>query len=109
MLQILLFYQTDNLIFSEIFEQHLERLETVLKRLAETGLRMKLQKCTFLQQSLYFVGHQVSREGVGTHPTKVSAVKNGKVLTSVKELQSFLGFGSYYRRFICGFSQIATA
>lgn len=81
----------------------------MLKRLAEAGFKMKPQKYTFLQQSLYFVGHQVSSEGVGTDPTKVSAVKNRKVLTSVKELQSFLGFCSYYRRFIRGFSLIATA
>lgn len=109
MFQILLFYLDDNLFFSDTFEQHLERLESVLKRLAETGLKMKLQKYTFLQQSLYFVGHQLSSEGIGTDPTKVSAFKNGKVLTSLKELQSLLGFYSYYRRFIRGLSQIATA
>lgn len=105
--QILLVYLDDILVFSETFEQHLKRLETVLKRLAETGLKVKLQKCAFLQQSVKFLGHQVSAEGVGTDPSKVSAVKNWKVPTTVKELQSFLGFCSYYRRFIRGFSQVA--
>lgn len=105
--RILLVYLDDILVFSETFEQHLERLETVLKRLAETGLKVKLQKCAFLQQSVKFLGHQVSAEGVGTDPSKVSAVKNWKVPTTVKELQSFLGFCGYYRRLIRGFSQIA--
>ncbi|KAI3351186.1 hypothetical protein L3Q82_005611 [Scortum barcoo] len=105
--QILLVYLDDILVFSETFEQHLERLETVFKRLAETGLKIKLQKCAFLQQSVKFLGHQVSAEGVGTDPSKISAVKDWRVPTTAKELQSFLGFCSYYRRFICGFSQIA--
>lgn len=105
--QILLVYLDDILVFSETFEQHLERLETVFRRLAETGLKIKLQKCAFLQQSVKFLGHHVSAEGVGTDPSKISAVKDWRVPNTVKELQSFLGFCSYYRRFICGFSQIA--
>lgn len=105
--QILLVYLDDILVFSETFEQQLERLETVLKRLADTGLKVKLQRCAFLQQSVKFLGHQISAEGVGMDPSKVSAVKNWKVPTTSKELQSFLGFCSYYRRFIQGFSQIA--
>ena len=49
-----------------------------------------------------FLGHQVSAEGVGTDPSKVSAVKNWKVPTTVEELQWFIGFCSYY-----SFSQVA--
>lgn len=94
-------------MFSDTFKQHLERLETVFQRLAETGLKVKFRKCAFLQQSVKFLGHQVSAEGAGTDPSKVSAVKNWKVPTTAKELQSFLGFCSYYRIFIHGFSQIA--
>ena len=105
--QILLVYLDDIIVFSETFEQYLQRLETVLKRLAETGLKVKQQKCEFLQLSVKFLGHQVSAEGVGTDSSKVSAVKNWKVPTTVKELQSFIGFCSYYRRFIKGFSQVA--
>ncbi len=57
-------FEDDILFFSETFEQHLERLETVFKMLAETGLRIKSQKCAFLQQSVKFLGHQVSAEGM---------------------------------------------
>lgn len=52
-----------------------------------------------------FLGHQVSAKGVGTDPSKVSAVRDWKVPATVKELQAFLGFCSYYQRFIRGFSQ----
>lgn len=74
--QILLVYLDDILVFSDTFKQHLETLETVFQRLAETGLKVKLKKCAFLQQSVKFLGHQMSAEGVGTDPSKVSAVKN---------------------------------
>ncbi|KAJ8381162.1 hypothetical protein SKAU_G00019400 [Synaphobranchus kaupii] len=105
--QIILVYLDDILVFSQTFEDHLDRLEAVLKRLAETGLKVKLQKCDFLQETVRFLGHQVSADGVGTDPSKVSAVSGWKVPNTVKELRSFLGFCSYYRRFIQGFSQIA--
>lgn len=98
----------DILVFSESFEQHLYRLETVVRRLGETGLKLKLQNCAFLQGNVKFLGHQVSAAGVGTDEAKFSAVKDWVVPTNVKELQSFLSFGGYYRCFIRGFSHILT-
>lgn len=105
--QIVLIYLDDLLVFSPTFHDHLARLETVLKRLRETGLKAKMEKCHFLQPEVRFLGHQVSAQGIGTDPDKISAVKQWPVPNNVKELRSFLGFCSYYRRFIKGFSQIA--
>ncbi|KAL1249465.1 hypothetical protein QQF64_020470 [Cirrhinus molitorella] len=105
--QVLIVYLDDILLFSQTFEEHLERLEMVLKRLAETGLKVKLAKCCFLQDSVRFLGHQVSAQGISPDPDKVAAVSNWKIPETVKELRSFLGFCSYYRKFIEGFSKIA--
>ncbi len=105
--QVLIVYLDDILLFSKTFEEHLERLEMVLKRLAETGLKVKLGKCCFLQDSVRFLGHQVSVQGISPDPGKVAAVSNWKIPETVKELRSFLGFCSYYRKFIEGFSKIA--
>ncbi|XP_029902664.1 uncharacterized protein LOC115355879 [Myripristis murdjan] len=105
--QIVLVYLDDLLVFSSTFSDHLVRLETVLKRLRKTGLKVKMEKCHFLQPEVRFLGHQVSAQGIGTDPDKVSAVKQWPIPRTVKELRSFLGFCSYYRRFIEGFSQIA--
>lgn len=74
--QILVVYLDDILVFSESFEQHLCRIETVLQRLAEAGLKLKLQKCAFLQDTVKFLRHQVSAAGVGTDEAKISAVKD---------------------------------
>lgn len=58
--QIILVYLDDILVYSPTFQKHLQRLEMVLSRLKETGLKVKLEKCHFLQQEVRFLGHQIS-------------------------------------------------
>ncbi len=105
--QMVLVYLDDVLVYSSTFEGHLVRLETVLQRLREAGLKVKVEKCHFLQSEVKFLGHVVSAQGVSTDPDKVSAVNQWPVPNTLKELRSFLGFCSYYRRFIEGFSKVA--
>lgn len=105
--EMVLVYLDDLLVYSSTFESHLARLETVLSRLREAGLKIKVEKCSFLQSEVRFLGHLVSSQGVGPDPDKVSAVQQWPVPRSGKELRSFLGFCSYYRRFIAGFSKVA--
>lgn len=105
--QIVLIYLDDLLVFSSTFQDHIVRLETVLKRLRDTGLKVKVEKCHFLQPKVKFLGHEVSAQGISTDPDKISAVAKWPIPSTVKELRSFLGFCSYYRRFIEGFSQTA--
>lgn len=105
--QIVLVYLDDLLVYSDTFESHLTRLETVFRRLREAGLKIKVEKCHFLQPEVRFLGHLVSAQGIGPDPDKVSAVVQWPVPNTVKELRSFLGFCSYYRRFIAGFSKVA--
>lgn len=59
--QMVLVYLEDLLVYSGTFEGHLARLETVLKRLREAGLKVKVEKCRFLQSEVKFLGHVVSR------------------------------------------------
>ena len=98
--QIMFVYLDDILVYSPTFADHLTRLQTVLQRLRETGLKVKVEKCHFLQSSVRFLVHQISAEGIGTDPDKVAAVKQWPVPSKVKELRSFLGFCSYYRKFL---------
>ena len=71
------------------------------------GLKLKPTKCHFLQKEVTFLGHVVSADGIKTDPEKVRAVKTWPIPVNLKELQSFLGLASYYRKFILGFSSIA--
>lgn len=105
--QSLLLYLDDIVVFSSTVEQHLERLEVVLRRLQEQGLKAKLAKCAFFQREVRYLGHVVSDQGVSTDPSKVEVVANWQVPTTISELRSFLGFASYYRRFVEGFAKLA--
>ena len=105
--QLLLVYMDDIIVFSSSFEAHLERLDKVLTRLEEHGLKIKPSKCQFLRKQVTYLGYRISATGVSTDPDKVTAVKNWEVPNTVKELRSFLGFASYYRRFVKDFSKVA--
>ncbi|MCB4779085.1 MAG: DDE-type integrase/transposase/recombinase, partial [Sulfurovum sp.] len=61
----------------------------------------------FLRRQVHYLGHTISAEGVSCEAGKVEAVKNWPVPATTTALRSFLGFASYYRRFIQGFSKIA--
>ncbi|XP_039528746.1 uncharacterized protein LOC120479938 [Pimephales promelas] len=105
--QSLLLYLDDVIVFSTTIEQHLQRLELVLDRLRQQNLKIKLSKCCFFQPEVRYLGHVVSSTGVSTDPEKISAVAKWNRPQSLQELRSFLGFASYYRRFVKNFSHIA--
>ncbi|KAM9453134.1 uncharacterized protein ACWYII_012370 [Salvelinus alpinus] len=76
-------------------------------RLLEHDLYVKAEKCLFFQQSVSFLGYRISTSGVETESDRISAVRNWPTPTTVKEVQRFLGFANYYRRFIQGFDKVA--
>ncbi|MCG8044577.1 MAG: RNase H-like domain-containing protein [Candidatus Thiodiazotropha endolucinida] len=101
-----LIFLDDILIFSENFEDHLDRLEAVFSRLRQHGLKLKPSKCEFFKTNVKYLGHVVSEEGVRTDPDKIEALASWPAPSNVKELRSFLGFTGYYRRFIRDYAKI---
>ena len=89
----------DILIYSENEEEHVEHLRVVLTRIREHMLYAKFSKCEFWLQKVPFLGHVLSENGISVDPSKVQEVMDWKALTSVHEVQSFLGLAGYYRRF----------
>ncbi|KAL2087982.1 hypothetical protein ACEWY4_016810 [Coilia grayii] len=103
----LLLYLDDIVIFSSSFDTHLQRLRMVLGRLEKYNLKLKLDKCHFFQTEVRYLGHVISPLGVATDPEKIRAVAEWKRPRTVRELWSFLGFASYYRRFVAEFAKHA--
>jgi transposase InsO family protein len=105
--RICLVYIDDIIIFSETVEEHLKQLACVLERLQLAGLKLKPQKCFLLRKRVAYLGHIVSSQGIEPDPKKISAVKDWKAPTTVTEARSFLGFCSYYRRFMPDFAAVS--
>ena len=101
-----LIYLDDIVVFSSTFEEHIERLEAVFRRLQTNNLKLKASKCEFFKREVTYLGHVVSKEGISTDPAKTEAVLNWPVPKTVKEVRMFLGFTGYYRRFVKGYASI---
>ncbi|KAL0199667.1 hypothetical protein M9458_002854, partial [Cirrhinus mrigala] len=100
-------YLDDILIYSKTLEEHTQHVRAVLRRLLAHQLYCKLEKCAFHQHTTTFLGFVISSQGVAMDPQKLEAVRSWPLPTSLKQLQRFLGFANFYRRFIQGFSATA--
>lgn len=94
-------------MFWPSFEIHLLNLRRVFQRVRDARLKLKPEKCKFAHPQVKFLGHVVSEDGLSTDPEKLEKIKNWPIPKSVPELRSFLGLGSYYRRFVQGFAKVA--
>lgn len=93
-------YIDDILIFSDNLHEHKEHVRKVLERLREAGLQADVDKCEFHVTSTKFLGFIIGTEGIAVDPSKIAAVRDWAVPTTVKGVQSFLGFCNFYRRFV---------
>ena len=83
-------------------------MRIVLEMLREKKLYAKFSKCEFWLDSVSFLGHVVSKDGVMVDPSKIEAVKSWVRPTNVTEVRSFVGLAGYYHRFVKGFSSVAS-
>ncbi|MBW0558598.1 hypothetical protein O181_098313 [Austropuccinia psidii MF-1] len=93
----------DTIFQEEILE------DRVLRKCTPINLKISLRKCNFGQQELLALGHKVSGLSLGIDQNKVAAVLQKPVPKSIKEMQSLLGFASYYRNHIKNFARITSS
>jgi hypothetical protein len=101
-------YLDDILIYSQTREEHTSHILQVLDRLEQSHLFVKQSKCVFYQDRVDFLGFIIDREGISMDPDRVKAVQEWPTPESVHDIQVFLGFANFYRRFISGYSRIAS-
>lgn len=100
-------YLDDILVYSRDRATHTQHLRAVLSDLLNARLYAKLEKCDFFREEVEFLGYRI---GVGTlkmDPAKVSTVADWPLPTSVRQVQQFLGFCNFYRRFIPRYAEHA--
>ncbi|SOV04067.1 uncharacterized protein UDID_19529 [Ustilago sp. UG-2017a] len=103
----LIIYLDDLLICSSTLKQHQEHVLAVLARLRQAGLYAKAEKCQFSTSQTEFLGFVVSDQGVAMDPSKTEVITNWPVPKLVHDVQVFLGFCNFYRKFIPQYSQTA--
>ena len=73
---ICLVYIDDLIIFSRTFDEHLQHLDQVFKRLRDANVRLKPSKCHFMKPEVEYLGHVVSAAGLKPNPAKIRAVQD---------------------------------
>jgi len=99
--------------WEKLFKQHLAQVESVLQRLDNAGLRIKLEKCEWFTTTLTVLGFRVKTSldhngSIAMDPAKTEVITNYKPPTNINEIQRFLGMANFYRQFIRRYSQIAS-
>ena len=102
-------YIDDTLVHSRTFEEHVEHVRTVLRRLRENGIKLNASKCSFFQREVTYLGRTITAEGYGPDKSNIQALLELKtnIPQNVGDVRKLLGLLSYYRRYVNNFAKIA--
>lgn len=97
----------DILIYSLNESDHEMHVREVLHRLKKAGLQVDIQKCEFHTKQTKFLGFIIGTDGIRVDPEKIAVVADWEEPSTVRGIQSFLGFCNFYRKFIRDYSRIS--
>lgn len=90
----------DILIHGKTRKEHDLRLDTVLHRIHDSGLKLNREKCEFRKTEIEYFGHSISSEGIRPSSSRVDAIRQMETPTNLTELRRFIGMVNYLGRFI---------
>ena len=99
-------YLDDVLVYSNNKEDHIKHVRKVLNKLHAAKLFLNINKCEFFVNEVKYLGLIITTEGVKMDPKKVQAILNWKTPSNIKDVQAFLNFANFYRKFIAGYSRL---
>ena len=100
-------YLDDVLVFSEIFEQHMQDLQEVFSRFSQAGLKLSPKKCKFAQRECLFLGSQISSAGIHVPEDRLTAGFEYPKPKNAKALKRYLGLMNWFKKFIPNYSAVA--
>lgn len=106
--QFCVVYVDDILIYSNSLEEHYDHVEKVLKKLKEHRLYVAPHKCEFMREVMEFLGFIVNNKGLKINAKNYDVIQKWPIQTHVTDLRSFLGLMQQFRRFIRGYSKVAS-
>ena len=101
-------YLDDILIYSNNMNDHKKHVKEVLKRLQENWLYASPTKCVFHQDRIEFLGFVLGVDGLRMDESKTQTIQNWPTPRRVKDIQFFLGFANFYKRFIDNYTEITS-
>ncbi len=99
-------YLDDILIYSKMRKKHKNHVKLVLSQLREAELQMNIQKCKFNVEETVFLEVIVSELNLRMNLSKVTVIVSWITSINLKEIQDFMRFVNFYRRFIKNFSKL---
>ncbi|GBG59486.1 hypothetical protein CBR_g38511 [Chara braunii] len=100
-------YLDDILAFSKTTREHAEQLAPVLRSLRDSQYKINKEKSSFGFPSVIYLGHVISGDGLAPEAAKIAAIQEWPQPQTVRDVPSFLGLASYYRKFVRNFSAVA--
>ena len=96
----------DDIVTGKFDAEHLQNLERVLAKIQEYGFQVRKEKCSFMQDSVQYLGHVVDKNGINVSPKKIKGIVEMSKPKNQHQLCSFLEIVNHYGKFLCNLSDM---